>query len=122
MTKGRSGRGRLRSPLPLPLDDPGSGSWLERDDMTTHSSKIEVIWSPNKEEDLATYGTELRLYSVQESGAEVRRALAGAPYSCRSVCITDSVCIHANNTLNQLMFPAHVATVLPELYIYLYRI
>ena len=45
--------------------------------MTTHSSKIEVIWSPNKEEDFATYGTELRLYTVQELGAQVRRALAG---------------------------------------------
>ena len=30
------------------------------------SNKIEVLWSPNKDEDLATYSTELKLYTVRE--------------------------------------------------------
>ena len=33
--------------------------------MSSSSSKIEVIWSPNKEENFATYSTELRVYTVQ---------------------------------------------------------
>jgi len=34
--------------------------------MSTQSSKVEVLWSPNKDDDFAVYGTELKLYSVQE--------------------------------------------------------
>ena len=34
--------------------------------MTSQSSKVEVLWSPNRDDDFAVYGTELKLYSVQE--------------------------------------------------------
>lgn len=34
--------------------------------MSSQSSKVEVLWSPNKDEEFAVYGTELRLYAVQE--------------------------------------------------------
>lgn len=30
------------------------------------SNKIEVLWSPNNDGDLATYGSELKLYTVRE--------------------------------------------------------
>ncbi len=33
--------------------------------MNAQSTKVEVLWSPNKEEDFATYGTELKLYNIQ---------------------------------------------------------
>ena len=32
---------------------------------SSQSHKIEVLWSPNKEEDFATYSTELRFYTIQ---------------------------------------------------------
>ena len=45
--------------------------------MSSQSSKVEVLWSPNRDEEFAVYGTELRLYSVQElevcGGSEVWR-------------------------------------------------
>ena len=34
--------------------------------MSSQSSKVEVLWSPNKDEEFAVYGTELKLYAVQE--------------------------------------------------------
>ena len=34
--------------------------------MSSQSSKVEVLWSPNRDEEFAVYGTELRLYAVQE--------------------------------------------------------
>ena len=33
--------------------------------MNMQSSKVEVLWSPNKEDEFATYGTELKLYRYQ---------------------------------------------------------
>ena len=38
--------------------------------MATQASKVEVIWSPNKEDDFATYGSELKLYSFQVRARE----------------------------------------------------
>ena len=34
--------------------------------MSSQSSKVEVLWSPNNNEEFAVYGTELKLYAVQE--------------------------------------------------------
>ena len=34
--------------------------------MSSQSTKVEVLWSPNRDEEFAVYGTELRLYAVQE--------------------------------------------------------
>ena len=33
--------------------------------MSTLTTKIEVLWSPNKEDEFATYGSELKLYRFQ---------------------------------------------------------
>ena len=43
------------------------------------SSKVEVLWSPNSEEDFATYGTELRTYTVTDlqQVAKVASGFAG---------------------------------------------
>ena len=32
---------------------------------SSQSSKVEVLWSPNKDEDFATYSNELKLYSFK---------------------------------------------------------
>ena len=32
---------------------------------SSQSSKVEVLWSPNKDEDFATYSNELKLYAFK---------------------------------------------------------
>lgn len=40
------------------------------------SSKLEVVWSPNKSTEFATYGAELKLYSLQELQVSKQQQLA----------------------------------------------
>lgn len=58
---------------------------------SSQSSKVEVLWSPNKDEDFATYSNELKLYTFKVKSGENFTYVSYTDPSCD--VIREGVCI-----------------------------